>query len=77
LHEQLKEAPMCHHGRIRLSAEDRKDVKKLSGIMAPVYATAMLACSRSLLSPAVHDKANWLLQLRSPQAPAELPVCRL
>jgi hypothetical protein len=43
LHEQLKEAPMCHHGRIRLSAEDREDVKKLSGIMAPVYATAMLA----------------------------------
>jgi hypothetical protein len=34
---------MCHHGRIRLSAEDRKDVKKLSGIMAPVYATAILA----------------------------------
>ena len=34
---------MCHHGRIRLSAEDRQDVKKLSGIMVPVYATAMLA----------------------------------
>jgi len=34
---------MCHHGRIRLSAEDRQDVKKLSGIMVPIYATAMLA----------------------------------
>jgi hypothetical protein len=43
LHAQLEEAPMCHHGRIRLSAEDRQDVKKLSGIMVPIYATAMLA----------------------------------
>ena len=34
---------MCHHGHIKLSAEDKEDVKKLSGIMIPVYATAMLA----------------------------------
>ena len=34
---------MCHHGRIRLSAEDREDVRKLSGIMLPIYATAMVA----------------------------------
>jgi hypothetical protein len=43
LHAQFKEAPMCHHGRIRLSAEDREDVRKLSGIMVPIYATAMVA----------------------------------
>jgi hypothetical protein len=34
---------MCHHGHIKLSAEDKEQVKKLSGIMVPVYATAMLA----------------------------------
>ena len=34
---------MCHHGGIRLSAEDREDVRKLSGIMVPIYATAMVA----------------------------------
>jgi len=34
---------MCHHGHIKLSPEDKKDVKKLSGIMIPVYATAMMA----------------------------------
>ena len=34
---------MCHRGRIRLSAEDREDVRKLSGIMIPIYATAMVA----------------------------------
>jgi hypothetical protein len=34
---------MCHHGHIKLSPEDKKDVKKLSGIMIPVYATAMVA----------------------------------
>jgi hypothetical protein len=34
---------MCHHGRVRLSAEDREDAKKLSGIVVPIYATAMVA----------------------------------
>jgi len=34
---------MCHHRRMKLSAEDRESVKKLSGAMIPVYATAMLA----------------------------------
>ena len=33
---------MCHHGHIKLSPEDMKEVKKLSGIMIPVYATAMV-----------------------------------
>jgi hypothetical protein len=41
--KKLQEAPMCHHGHIKLSPEDKKDVKKLSGIMIPVYATAMVA----------------------------------
>jgi hypothetical protein len=39
----LRRRRMCHHGRIKLSADDREEVKKLSGIMVPVYATAMLA----------------------------------
>jgi hypothetical protein len=36
---------MCHpaHIHVMLSAEDKKDVKKLAGVMIPVYATAMLA----------------------------------
>ncbi|HME29011.1 MAG TPA: hypothetical protein VKE53_04015 [Pseudolabrys sp.] len=34
---------MCHRGYIKLSVEDKEDVKKLSGIMIPVYASAMLA----------------------------------
>ena len=34
---------MCHRGRIMLSAEEREEVKKLSGIMIPVYASVMLA----------------------------------
>jgi hypothetical protein len=43
LYAQLKEALMCQHGRIRLSAEDREDLKKLAGIVVPIYATAMVA----------------------------------
>ncbi len=34
---------MCHHVHVTLSAEEKKDVKKLSGIMIPVYASIMLA----------------------------------
>ncbi len=34
---------MCHRVYVTLSAEDKKDVKKLSGIMIPVYASVMLA----------------------------------
>ena len=36
---------MCHHVHVHvtLSAEDKKDVKKLSGIMIPVFASIVLA----------------------------------
>ncbi|MGB8896004.1 MAG: hypothetical protein WA322_13275 [Pseudolabrys sp.] len=34
---------MCHRVYVKLSAEDKQDVKKLSGIMIPVYASIMLA----------------------------------
>ena len=36
---------MCHRAHVQfvLSAEDKKDVKRLSGIMIPVYASALLA----------------------------------
>ena len=35
---------MCHRAcYVMLSAEDKQDVKKLAGIMIPVYASIMLA----------------------------------
>ena len=34
---------MCHHVHVTLSAEDKKDVKRLSCIMIPVYASVVLA----------------------------------
>ena len=36
---------MCHHVHIRvlLTEEERRDVKKLSGILIPVYASVLLA----------------------------------
>jgi hypothetical protein len=33
---------MCHRVRVLLSTEEKEDVKKLTGIMIPVYATIML-----------------------------------
>jgi hypothetical protein len=37
-----QEAVMCHRVRVLLSTEEKEDVKKLTGIMVPVYATIML-----------------------------------
>jgi len=34
---------MCHNVHVTLSAEEKKDVRKLCGIMIPVYASIMLA----------------------------------
>ena len=34
---------MCYRGYVTLSAEDKQDTKKLSGIMIPVYASILLA----------------------------------
>lgn len=34
---------MCHHAHVRLSAEEKKEVRKLSGIMIPIYASVVLA----------------------------------
>ena len=33
---------MCHRVRVTLSTEDKEDVKKLTEIIVPVYATIML-----------------------------------
>jgi hypothetical protein len=34
---------MCHHAYVSLSAEEKKEVRKLSGIMIPIYASVVLA----------------------------------
>ena len=33
---------MCHRVRVLLSTEDKQDVKKLTGIIVPAYATILL-----------------------------------
>jgi hypothetical protein len=34
---------MCHHVHVTLSAEDKKHVTRLSGLLIPVYASIVLA----------------------------------
>ena len=34
---------MCHHLPVSLSAEDKKAVTRLSGVLIPAYAAVMLA----------------------------------
>jgi hypothetical protein len=33
---------MCHAVRVRLSPEEKKEVRKLSGVMIPIYASVAL-----------------------------------
>jgi hypothetical protein len=40
---EFQEAPMCRHVYVRLSAEEKAAVKKLSGTMIPIYASILLA----------------------------------
>jgi hypothetical protein len=34
---------MCHHVYVRLSAEEKKEAQKFSGVLIPVYASIVLA----------------------------------
>jgi hypothetical protein len=38
-----KEAAMCHYLPVNLSAEDKKSVKRLTGVLIPAYAAVALA----------------------------------
>ena len=39
---------MCHHFPVTLSAEDKKSVKRLSGMLIPAYAAVALAVIAAL-----------------------------
>ena len=62
---------MCHHGRIRLSTEDREDVRKLSGIMLPIYATAMVALLAFVVVTSGSKQGELVASTAAPQALAE------
>jgi hypothetical protein len=34
---------MCHHVHVVLSADEKKEAKKLAGVLIPVYASIVLA----------------------------------
>lgn len=58
---------MCHHVHVTLSAEDRKDVKKLAGVMIPVYASILLAV---IAMVAVNGSSRQGEQVAASAAPA-------
>ena len=62
---------MCQHGRIRLSAEDREDLKKLAGIVVPIYATAMVAMLALVVIIGGSRQTELVASTATPQALAE------
>ena len=47
--EAATEAAMCHHLPVNLSAEDKKSVKRLTGVLIPAYAAVALAVIAALV----------------------------
>jgi len=43
MRDSAEEAAMCHHVLVRLSAEEKQTVRRLSGILIPAYAALALA----------------------------------
>ena len=61
---------MCHpaHIHVMLSAEDKKEVKKLAGIMMPIYASAMLALIGFVAVTASSRQAELVASTAAPAA---------
>ena len=61
---------MCHpaHIHVMLSAEDKKEVKKLVGIMIPIYAAAMLALIAFVAVTASSRQAELVASTAAPAA---------
>ncbi|MGB2657107.1 MAG: hypothetical protein WBC84_02620 [Pseudolabrys sp.] len=61
---------MCHpaHIHVMLSAEDKKEVKKLAGIMIPIYASAMLALIAFVAVTASSRQAELVASTAAPAA---------
>lgn len=61
---------MCHPAHIHamLSAEDKKEVKKLAGIIIPIYASAMLALIAFVAVTASSRQAELVASTAAPAA---------
>jgi hypothetical protein len=59
---------MCHHVYVPLSAEDKKEAKKLSGILIPVYASIVLAVIALVAITSVPRQGEMLALRSAPTA---------
>lgn len=61
---------MCHpaHIHVMLSAEDKKEIKNLAGIMIPIYASAMLALIGFVAVTASSRQAELVASTAAPAA---------
>jgi hypothetical protein len=61
---------MCHHAHVHvmLSAEDKKDVKKLAGVMIPVYASILLAMIAAVAVAGAPRQGELIASVAAPAA---------
>jgi hypothetical protein len=57
---------MCQHVHVTLSAEDKKDVRKLAGVMIPVYASIMLAAIAVVAVASAPPKGDLVAAIATP-----------
>jgi len=59
---------MCHRVHVGLTAEEKKEVKKLSGVLIPVYASVLLAII-AVVAISGSQRPNELVASTSTSAP--------
>jgi hypothetical protein len=63
------EAPMCHHHvYVRLSAEEKKEARKVAGVMVPIYASVVLAAIAIVAVSSAPRQSELLAQSSAPAA---------
>jgi hypothetical protein len=56
---------MCHHVHIKLNAEEKSGVKRISGLLIPVYAAVVLAVIAAAAAAGGGPRQTELIAARS------------
>lgn len=59
---------MCHHVYLRLTAEEKKEARKVAGVMIPIYASVVLAVVAVVAVTSAPRQSELLAQSSAPAA---------
>jgi hypothetical protein len=71
-----KETVMCQFSHIRLSSAEREEVKKLSGVMIPIYASVALVLLAVVVAIHVPQSDSTIAIVKNNPPPADFTPSR-